>query len=248
MKRVLAVTVVFLAGFVAVRGFAQTQAAALPSTDQILEKYVTALGGRAAMEKHSSRVSKGTIEISEAGLSGTFQVSEKAPDKSLTVMDLPGLGLVREGADASGAWEESPQAGLRDKAGSELADARRSATFNADLKMPALYKTLTVTGKEKVGLRDVYAVLATPADGTPTRMYFDAETGLIVRQGMTRDTPQGPIDIDVFLEDYRDVDGVKLPFTIRQVTQTFTMVIRLTDVKHNVALDDAIFKRPGIVR
>ncbi len=247
MKRVFAVAVVAVVGLVAVRGFAQSQTAALPNVDQVLEKYVTAIGGRAALEKNSSRVSKGTIEIPDAGLTGTVQVSEKAPDKSLTVVELPGM-LIREGADASGAWQDDPQSGLMDKTGNELADARRGAIFNAELKMKTLYQTVVVTGQEQVGLRPAYAVLATPAEGTPTRMYFDAETGLLVRQTSTRDTPQGPIDVDVFLEDYRDVDGVKQPHTIRQVTSMFTMVIRLTEIKHNVPLDDAIFKRPGIVR
>jgi hypothetical protein len=245
MKRIVAVVVV-LVGLVAVRGFAQSQPpAALPSVDQILEKYVTAIGGRAAIEKHTSRVSKGTIEIPDAGMTGSVEISEKAPDKALTVIQLQGVGLVREGADATGAWQEDPQSGLRDKTGNELADARRGAVFNAELKLPTLYKTLAVTGTEQVGMRPAYAVLATPAEGNATRMYFDAETGLMVRQSATRDTAQGPVDVDVFLEDYRDVDGVKQPFTIRQVTSMLTIVIRLSEIKHNVALDDVIFKRPG---
>lgn len=245
MKRILPLVVFCFAGLVSVRTFAQSPAAATPTADQIIQKYVTALGGRAAIEKHTSRVSKGTIEIPDAGLSGTIEVSEKAPDKTLTVIQIGGMGLVREGTDASGAWQEEPQNGLRDKTGNELADARRGAVFNAELKFQTLYKTLAVTGQEQVGGRPAWILLATPAEGTVTRMYFDAETGLMVRQSGTRDTAQGPLDVDVFIEDYRDVDGIKQPFTIRQVTSMFTLVVRMSEVKHNVALDDAIFKRPG---
>ena len=91
-----------------------------------------------------------------------------------------------------------------------------------------------MTGREKVGTRDAIALVATPAEGTPTKMYFDAETGLLVRQSLTRETPQGPMDIDVFLEDYRDVEGTKQPFTVRQITTAFSMLIRITEIKHNV--------------
>ncbi len=245
MKRFLSLVVIGLVGFASARAFAQSPAAAPPTADQIIQKYVTALGGRAAIEKHTSRVSKGTIEIPDAGISGSFEANEKAPDKSLTVIELGGVGLIREGADASGAWQEEPQAGVRDKAGNELAEARRGAAFNPELKFQTLYKTLAVTGQEPVGGRPAWVLLATPAEGTATRMYFDAETGLMVRQSAMRDTPGGPIDVDVFIEDYRDVDGVRQPFTIRQVTSMFTMVIRISEIKHNVALDDAIFKRPG---
>ena len=66
-----------------------------------------------------------------------------------------------------------------------------------------------------------------------------------MRQNLTRETPQGPMDIDVFLEDYRDVEGTRQPFTVRQITPAFSMVIRITEIKHNVALDDAIFRKPG---
>jgi hypothetical protein len=245
MKRVVSLVVVALVGLVAVPGLVRAQSPALPTVDQILEKYVTALGGRAAIEKHTSRVSTGTMEIPDAGMSGSIEVREKAPDKSLTVIQLPGLGLVREGADASGAWSEDPQTGVRDKAGNELADALRGAAFNPELRMKTLYKTMTVSGQETVGGRPSYVVLATPEAGSATRMYFDAESGLLVRQAGTRDTPQGPMDIDVFIDEYRVVDGVKEAVAIRQVTSMFTLVVRLSDIKHNVALDDAIFKRPG---
>jgi hypothetical protein len=244
MKRVVSL-IVAIGVLLSVRGFAQPQTG-LPSVDQILEKYITALGGRAAIEKITSRVAKGTLEIPNVNMSGSIEVSEKAPDKSLAVLDLPGVGRAREGADASGAWADDPQTGLRDKTGSELADAKRGAIFNSELKMKTIYKTLEVTGRETVGGRPAYVVLATPAEGSATRMFFDAETGLVVRQAATRDTPVGPIDVDVYLEDYRDVEGIKQPFTIRQVTSTFTLVIRLSEIKHNVALDDALFKKPGL--
>ena len=243
MKRVFAVSLVVLVALLAVPTAAQTPA--LPTVDQVLEKYIAALGGRAALEKISSRVATGAIEIPDVGVSGTIHISEKAPNKALAVIELTNMTPIREGTDGVVAWEESPQTGLKDKTGTDLADAKRGATFSAELKMKTIYKTLAVTGVEKVGMRDAYAMLATPAEGTPTKMYFDVASGLLVRQLITRNTEMGPMDIDVFLDDYRDVGGTKQPFMLRQVTPAFTMVITIGDIKHNVELDDAIFKRPG---
>jgi hypothetical protein len=248
MKRLFALSLVAVVGVLAMRGYAQTPAAGLPTVDQIIEKHIAAAGGRAAMEKLSSRTATGTLEIADMGLTGTIVLHEKAPDKSLAIVELQGMGTIREGTDTAGAWEENPQTGLRDKTGAELADARRGATFNPELRMKSLYKTLEVTGREKIGTADAYGVLATPAEGTATKIFFDATSGLMVRQTMTRDTPQGPMDIDVYLEDYRTVDGVKHPFVVRQITPQFTLVIRIQEIKHNVALDDALFKRPGEFR
>jgi hypothetical protein len=242
MKFVATTLIVF--GCVGAPLRAQTPAAT-PTVDQVIEKHVTAIGGRATLEKLTSRVSTGTIEIPDAGLSGTIQISEKAPDKSLTIAELPGVGLIRDGVSPAGAWEETPQTGLREKTGAELADAKRGATFNAELKLKTLYKTVELVGKERVGTFDTYVLNVIPAEGAGSKMYFDAATGLLMRQTTTRDTAQGPIDVDVYFEDYRAVQGVKMPFTIRQVTAQFTLLIKISDVKLNVSLDDAIFRKPG---
>jgi hypothetical protein len=246
MKRTLLASLATLVAVLAAGPAMRAQAPALPTVDQILDKYVTAVGGRAALEKVTSRVSKGTMEIPDAGMSGTITISEKAPDKSLAVIEIGGMGVIRDGTDGVNSWEENPQTGIRDKTGVELADARRSATFNVELKMKSLYKDLAVTGRERVGSREAYVVLATPAEGSPSRMFFDVQSGLMVRQSMTRESPQGQVDVDVYLEDVRDVAGIKQPFVVRQVTQQFTIVFRLSEIKYNVALDDAMFKRPGV--
>lgn len=248
MKRILCVVAAVVIAFAGVRGFAQAQSADLPTVDQILDKYVSAIGGKAAFEKLTSRVSKGTVESPDAPIRGTIEVSEKAPDKALTVIDIQGLGVVRDGTDASGSWQDEPTGGLSEKKGAEAADSKREATFNSEIKLKDLYKTLAVVGRETVGGKPVFVVLGTPTEGTPVRYYFDAESGMMIRQKTTRDTPQGPMDVDIFAEDFRVVDGVKLPFTIRQVTPLFTMVVKLSEIKHNVALDDAIFKKPGGLR
>lgn len=215
-----------------------------PTIDQILDKAVTALGGRAAMEKITSRTGKGTIEIPDAGMSGSIQVYEKAPNMNAVMIDLGGM-QIRQAFDGAVAWEENPQEGMKVKTGVELAEAKREATFNPELKMKDLYAKLTVRGREKVGASDAWVVDAVPAEGSPVVFYFDVESGLPVRMDATRESAQGQIQVQSYLEDYRAIDGVKVAHVMRQVTSMFTMTMRLSEVKHNVTLDDKMFKKPG---
>jgi hypothetical protein len=178
-------------------------------------------------------------------MSGAIQVYEKAPNMSAVVVDIGGM-QIRQAFDGTVAWEDNPQTGMREKTGVELAQARREATFNPELKMKQLYPKMTVRGREKVGAADAWVVDAVPAEGTAVVFYFDAESGLPLRMDSSQDTPQGAMLIQAYLEDYRVVDGVKVAHTLRQVTPMFTMTMRLTEVKHNVTLDDKMFKKPGL--
>lgn len=246
MKRIAQSVVVCLAllGLVAVQTHAQVPGGA-PTVDQIVDKAIAALGGRAALEKLTSRVGKGTIEIPEASMSGSIELFEKAPNMSAIAIDLGGM-QIRQAFDGKVAWEENPQQGLREKTGVELAEAKREATFNQELHLKTLFPKMTVRGKETIGTSAAWVVDAVPAEGKPVVFYFDAESGLPLRMDATRDGPDGsPMQVQVYLEDYRAIDGVKVAHTMRQVTSMFSMVMRLVEVKHNVTLDDKMFKKPG---
>ena len=244
MRRIAHSVVLLL--FVAAVVHAQTQApAATPTVDQILEKSLAAVGGRAALEKITSRTGKGTIEIPDAGMSGSIQMFEKAPNMTAVAIDLGGM-QIREAFDGTVAWSEDPQSGLREKTGTELADAKRDATFNPELRMKTLYPKMTVRGREKVGTMDCWVIDAVPVEGSPSAFFFDMESGLMVRTDSTRESPMGPMQVQAYFEDFRAVDGVKVPHLMRQVSSMFTMVLKISEVKHNVTLDDKMFKKPGL--
>src|SRR5882762_240539 len=157
-------------------------AASLPTADQILDKYVQAIGGKAAIEKQTSRVSKGSFEIPAVGASGTAEIYEKAPNKNAAIITIPGFGVVQEGYDGKTGWAQDPQSGLREKAGAELATAKLDGEFHKPIKLKQLYPKLVVKGKDKVGDKDVYVVEATPVEGSAETWYFDVQSGLVLRQ------------------------------------------------------------------
>ena len=234
---------VIVAGAASVWGQTQPQAP-LPSVDEIVARYEKAVGGKAAFEKLTSRVSKGSFIAGEGGNPGTTEIYQKAPNKMVTITDVPSFGVVRSGMDGTVAWMDMPQFGIQELTGDAAAASKRSADFYEDIRLKETYPKMVVKDKESFEGHDVYVVQATPAEGAAELLSFDADSGLLVRSQTQMNGPMGPIDIDTRLSDYREVDGIKLPFTIDQVRSDFSFTIKLTEVKHNVPIDDAKFEKP----
>ncbi|MBI1749910.1 MAG: hypothetical protein HY234_06905 [Acidobacteria bacterium] len=233
------------AGVAGAQQAARTPMATLPTADQVLAKYVQAVGGKAAIEKLSSRVTKGTVDPGGGPVLG-LEINEKAPDKFLSQVDVPGLGAVRQGFDGTVAWESNPQQGVQELGGTMLAAARRNAQFYRWLRMRELFAKLDVPGTTKVGDREAYVLEATPQAGYAERFYFDTETGLLLRREYKVDGPDNVIAFEMYYDDYREVDGIKLPFALRRVGPDNVLLLRYSEIKHNVALDDARFAKPAI--
>jgi hypothetical protein len=218
--------------------------ASLPAVEQILEKYVSAMGGKARIEKVTSRLIKGTFEMTGMGLKGTLEVLSKAPNKSYMGMTLPGLGVVQQGFNGTVGWVQDPIQGLRELNGTELAVLKQSADVHRDLNLKAAYTKMAVIEKAKMGKADVYVVEATPPTGGPEKLYFDTTSGLHLRTDMVFESPQGKLPLETYFEDYRDVGGVKLAHTVRQVNPLAPVVLKFEEVKNNYPVADMKFEKP----
>jgi zinc protease len=221
--------------------------ATMPTVDAVLEKYVKAIGGKAALLKINSRFSKGSFEISSlAGVKGTVEVYEKAPNLQVAMLTIPGVGTEAEGFDGTLAWALEPDSGVvHDKTGLELAAAKRDAEFYEDIKLKELYPRMTLKGVEKFGAHEAYVIEAAPQVGSPERLYFDMQTGLLIRKDYEEEGEEGKRSVEEYYDDYRVVDGIKLPFTTHQVSPGMNFTIKLSEVKQNVPVDDAKFNKPA---
>jgi outer membrane lipoprotein-sorting protein len=213
--------------------------------DQILNRYVQALGGRAAIERLTSMALTGTMEVASAGLSGKAELIAQAPNKYSLTLEIGGIGTFIQAFDGKAGWAQDPINGLRDITGVELAQLKREADFHREAHLKDVYTKLAVKGKEKVGASDAYVIEATPAEGGVEKLYFDTQNGLLVRADAVNRSPQGEIPAEVHIEDYKEIAGVKIPVTLRQVTPVLTSVIKFTDAKPNVEVDQKRFSRPS---
>jgi Zn-dependent M28 family amino/carboxypeptidase len=214
-----------------------TNGANVTSIDQILDKYVQAIGGVAAIKAITSRVMRGTITAPAYKITGTVEVYAKAPNKLLTEIKAPILGTTRTGFDGAVAWEEE-SGEVKEVPGF----TKRDADFYLPLKIRDLYPKMEFKGTEKVGTTEAYRLDA-PRGGNPKRWYFAAGTGLLIHTEV-RDG-QGKLVSSEDFEDYRPVDGIKIPFTTHQLDDGLETVTNLTEVRHNVPIDDAKFRRPA---
>ena len=220
--------------------FTQTEVK-LPTAEQVLTNYYAAVGGKNAPTKFQSIVMKGSIER-PGNRSGPLEVTLKGADKSLMTMTLP-QGVVLQGVNGENGWVKSGTTGSQKLNGSNLAQLHRVAAYYAVIKVPDQLAQMRVVGTEKIGDRDTFVVALRNDPNRTTRYYFDTQTGLLLRELTTTKTMLAPLPEQVDFEDYRDVDGVKLPFTIRSSDPApfDNAVRRFTEIKSNVAVDDNIF-------
>lgn len=217
----------------------------LPTVDQVLEKYVAALGGKAAIQKVKSRISTGTFELPEGGLSGTITFYSKAPNKRRYRLEGPGIGVIEQCFDGAAGWASSPQTGLRDLSEAELAQERISADFYAPLNIGSTFSGLAVRGKETVGELEAIVLEGKESTGGPRVMYFDVATGLLIRVTVVRESDEGPVTVDNYLDDYREVDGVKVPHLLTQIQPQYRIITHVMEVKSNVPVEDTVFAKPA---
>lgn len=255
MKRILGS--VFVVALFVTAGFSQkpdssatpvakpvSSTAKLPSAKEIVDKYVKAIGGRDALLKHKSRYQTGTIELSPMGVKGTVETFSRSDNRSLTKVSLDGIGDILDGYDGTTAWTSNPVQGNRVKAGPELEQSKRQSNFGREVNLEKIYTSLTVKNLEKVGDREAYVVVASTTGLPDDILYFDTETGLMLRSDSVVLAPEGQQATTTFYEDYREVNGIKSAFKVRAKTPAFEILTVVSEVKYDVAIEDSKFVQP----
>jgi zinc protease len=225
---------------------ASVSAPAAPAltADQILENYIKAIGGRENWKKLTTRISTGTIDGPAMNLSGLVTVREKAPNRSIFTVNFNGA-VFQQGFDGTIGWSNDPQNGLREQTGEELAETKRDSDFYHPLDLKQMYSKITVAGTDKIDDRDAYVVEASSGDLGTDKIYFDAQNGLVLRIVGQHHTLDGPATFTEDFSDFREVDGIKLPYTVRQESPSSTFTIKFTEIRHNEAIEDASFAKPA---
>lgn len=223
------------------------------TADEIVEKHLAAIGGREALGRIRTRISTGSITLTTpAGpVSGTVESFAKAPNRSRTLvtLDLTALGagtIVNDQRfDGTTGFVIDTLNGDRDITGSQLEALRNNAFPTAWLDYRARGLTIMLRGRESLADRPAFVLETTPKTGPRVRSWVDAETFLLLRTSVTVDAPGvGEIEQINEFSDFRTVDAVKVPFLIKSLNAVQSATATLTDVRHNVEIDDASFVKP----
>lgn len=216
---------------------------ALPTAAQVVDKYLQAIGGRGAGERLERRVMKGTF-INWEGKESPLEVRLQGA-KALVITSNPQQGAVTQGFNGTTGWIKTAKE-QREMRGGEVARFRTLQQAYDVLQVKEAAPGMKVVGREKLGDRDAYIVMWPMDERRTQKLYFDAQTGLLLRVITYLNTMLGPIPSETDFEDYRDVNGVKIPFTVRQsfVDPWVGSTRKFTEVKAGVPLDDAQFNPP----
>jgi len=232
---------------------AVAHAASAQTADDIIEKHLAALGGRAALAKVRSRSMKGTMTLTTpAGdVSGPVEIFNEAPNKSrlLLNLDLTSFGAgqmtVDQRFDGTSGYVIDTLQGNRDISGGQLENMKNGSFPSPLLNYKDRGMTVELAGKEKAVDRDAYLLVLTPKSGPVARQFIDSETFLLIRVVIKVELPQvGELEQTTDFSDYRAVDGVKVPFTIRASSTVQRSTVALTNVEHNTSIDQALFSKP----
>src|SRR5437773_1018493 len=246
------------------------QAPGAPSAESILDKYIQAAGGAQRLAGLTSFSGKGTsVSFGGFGGGGDVEIVAKAPDKRATIIvfkEETGRGDQIRTYDGRTGWVRSPLNVLGEfqLTGTDLDGAR----FDAQLSFPGQIRQILTNLKTgpPTSITDLAApssqsslqkdvtlgqthvvdvVQGTGPRGLLVTLYFDKQSGLLLRELRYGSSPIGRIPTQIDYADYRDVNGIKFPFRITFAWLDGRDSIVLNEIRTNVAIDEAKFGRPA---
>lgn len=231
MKKVFAIACLIVAGT------QLAQAQTTPTADEILDKYITAIGGKDALMKVTDMTTNMSTDMN--GNAMVMTRKQKLPNKFVMVMNANGMEVFKQTSDGT----KVVMGGMRGTQTLEGPAAQQMMVMN--VLFPELHyaengvKT-TLVGPEKIDGKDSYKLSHTLADGSATWTdNFDASTGLKLQSVTTGRGQQG--EMVTTYADYKDIGGIKFPMTLVQQSARGPMTLSVDSVKMNKGLKDSDF-------
>lgn len=225
------------------------QPAAGPSAEQILDKYIQALGGAARLAAVTSFVAKGTYGGFDTDfLKAPLEIFAKAPGQRTAIVHTP-IGDSTTTYDGRTGWIaafDKPVPVLALSPGGDLDGVR----LDAELSFPGRIKQALTDWRvgfpvATINDRDVQVVQGKCAGGSRVKLFFDKESGLLVRQVRFTNTMVGVVPTQVDYSDYRDVSGIKMPYRYTVTWTDGQSMVELSEIQPNAVIDASKFAKPA---
>lgn len=215
----------------------------LPTPEQIIDTYQTAIGAKAALQKFTSMIAQGTVSTSQQTVQ--VELDRKAPNLYSASFVFPDGRTSIDGTDGIVAWNKS-ESQVTEMNGYPLRGMLILSRFDRDLAPTANYATTKVVGMDSIDGHEVYIVRGTFKDPSYTeRLFFDRQSGLLLRRVTFQRTLFGFLQDISNYSDYRDVQGVKMPFTILRSRPGQALTVKFDKIEFNSPIDDFKFTRPA---
>jgi len=225
------------------------QESGLPTADQVLDKYIQALGGAQKLAGLTSVAATGSaIGYGDLGGNADFTMLAKSPNQRAIVISYKDTQRPASSwsFDGRAGWIKTPRGllGEYELVGSELDGAR----LEAQLTFPGLIKQALTNWRgsatRSIGDRDFVVVQGSGPRGFLATLYFDPKTGLLSRLVRYGPSPIGRMPTQVDYADYRDVGGIRFPFEIKFQWLDGRYTAKLNKIETNVAIEATKFGKP----
>ena len=211
------------------------------SLEDVVAKHLAAIGGAEAHRQQTTRLMDGSITL--MGTSGKLTVTQKAPDKKHSRMEMPGGLITTEACDGTIAWQKSSGQAARQLSGEELAGKVRDARFCAGIEM--MTSEDLRYAKEETVKGQTYHVLQAggPDSGGPYSLYINDRTHLL---DVIKSPVVGMGEITIEMGDYRSVDGIQISFSlVVSMGSNVFMTVQFDTVTHGLEVEDVLFAKPA---
>ena len=225
------------------------EAGDLPSAEEVLSAYVKATGGVEKYKNLKNMSATGKISIPQAGIKGSLEMLQVAPNKVQVKTDLGGLGTIRQGSNGETAWELSVITGPRILKGEEAKQLMQEANLKKTYEPQSYYKEMKCVGTEDVDGEACYKLELTKPNGVVQTDYYSIESKLQVKSMNEVVTNMGEMKIAVKLGDYRETDGIKMPFKMEQsLPNGMSQIVQMDDIRINVEVPEGSFDLPQEIK
>jgi len=224
------------------------QAPGQPSADQVLDKYLQAIGGTQRLAAFTSFAAKGSYLGFDDAEKRTLEILAKAPGQRTVIISSP-AGVSTTTVDGRAAWIAGPEAErpmpLMAVTGQELDGVKLEAELLFPTRIKQALSNWRVGARVIIGDREVQPVQGATAQGGTATLCFDVESGLLVRLVRFTESPVGRVVTQTDYADYRDVAGIKMPFRWTVSWLDGRSTFELNEVQPNVPIDAARFGKPA---
>lgn len=222
--------------------------AELPAAREVIDRHIEAIGGRAAIEGHTSSHARGAVEVVGQGLVGTMEIWAAAPDKTLVFVDFPAVGVEsRTGYDGEVGWSIDPMTGERLLQGGELRQLVDESDFYGDLHAPEKFTSIETVGQVEFDGRQAYELELVHTSGRTVTEYFDVETGRMIGVEGAQESLMGTMNAVTTLGDYQSFGDLMVPTSMLQDLgglQTIRVTIESVELDN---VDPAVFALPPAI-
>lgn len=214
----------------------------MPTADQLIDNYIQALGGAAAIGRITSREEKGTTTL--AGQPVGIELFDEDPNKQ-AVLWHASAGDRTTVFDGHAGWFSMPGRPVRDMQSSEVDAAQMDADLHFPLHIRQAFDELRVEYPEKIAGREAYVISCKRVGKPLVKLYFDEQSGLLKRLVQFAQSPLGVVPTQIDYDDYRRVDGVQIPYRRVVARPGESSTIQIEQIRQNIPMDDAVFGRPA---